>query len=279
MKERATFHLAGELWIVEGLAPGRLGPWARRVSQPTDMADRRVRPAVTVRVTPEDAPASAPEVRRSSDAYHLRAEDFRAQVALDLSKIEVHGEEASLPVAVRAAVRLAGLLRCVRDGRGLALHASGVELGGRAYVFAGPTDAGKTTAAENASSALGANVFADDLVFLRREEGSPEWRASGLPWEAVAGDGRDAGEPVTAAALVRIEPGKAFALDRLAGARAAAAALAAPPEVLGADTGRIVLAAARLADELPVWRAKLPEGPEAVARLLAEIRVDDPHSE
>ncbi len=108
MKERATFLLAGELWIVEGLAPGRLGPWASRDSPSTDMGNGRVRPAVAVRAISEEALVSTPEVRRSSDAYHLRAETFRAEVALDLAKIEVHGDEASLPVAVRAAVRLAG---------------------------------------------------------------------------------------------------------------------------------------------------------------------------
>ena len=63
-----------------------------------------------------------------------------------------------------------------------------------------------------------------------------------------------------------------LAVRRLAGARAAAAVLSAPPEALGVEPGRVVAIAARLADELPVVRAELPPGAEAVARLLDRIR-------
>ena len=276
-RAKAVFRLAGERWLVEGLDARALGAWA----EPARARDLEDAPDVTVHVDHEErdeAPASAVGIVASSGgAYRLSAEDFRAEVAADLAAITVWGDPngdkgdgLSLAASVRAAVRLCALLRCVADARGVALHASGVEWEGRAFVFAGPTDAGKTTAAGAASRELGAGVFADDLVLLRREKDAPVWHASGLPWEAGEQTQRRA-RPVRASALVTIRPGKEFSLARLSGARAAAAGLASPPEVLGVETGRLILTAARLADELPVYRARLPAGDEAVARLLREI--------
>ncbi|MHC4202675.1 MAG: hypothetical protein ACYSU0_22005 [Planctomycetota bacterium] len=268
---KAVFRLAGDRWLVEGLDARALGAWA----EPAGERDLEDVPDVTIRVK-RDAGAVGPGAS-SEGAYRLSAEDFRAEVASDLATITVWGDPErskgqglSLAGSVRASVRLCALLRCVTDARGVALHASGVEWDGRAFIFAGPADAGKTTAAGAASRSLGAGVFADDLVMLRREKDAPVWHASGLPWEAGEKMRRRA-RPVRASALVTIRPGKEFTLAPLSGARAAAAALASPPEVLGVETGRLILAAARLADELPVYRAALPAGDEAVARLLREI--------
>lgn len=266
MSAKAIFQLAGDRWLVEGVSAKALGSWARSVRA----RDLRRPPDVTVHVACENSPIRPPELGASSEgAYRLSAEGFRAEISPDLAEIEVRGERASLAHGVRSVARLAGLLRCVADARGLALHASAVAWGNRALVLAGPTGAGKTTAAGAASRTLGASVFADDLVFLRRDKDSPKWRASGLPWEADE-EARRRPRPIRAAALAAIRPGKAFALTRLKGARAAAAALASPPEALGVETGRLILAAARLADELPAFRAELPAGEEAVKRLLEE---------
>ncbi len=274
-----VFRIAGENWLLEGLDAATLGPWARDARA----RDLGTDPDVRVRARREIGAAREPLVSGSpGEAYRLRAEDFACEVSTGLDHIEVRGEAPALADGVRAAVRLGALLRCLAGG-GLALHASCVVRddrkrdGGRkddggtlAFVLAGPTGAGKTTAAGHAAASAGAKVLADDLVLLRRDRDAPEWRASALPWEADASLS-DEGEPVRAAALVRICPGPEYALARVRGARAAALALACPPESLGVDTGRIVISTARMVDELPVFRAELPAGPEAVARMLDEV--------
>lgn len=258
-------RIAGERWLIEALDAATVGSWAREARARDLGAD----PAVRVRARPESSAARRASVSASpGEAYRLTAEEFTCEVSAGLDHIEVRGQAPALADGVRAGVRLAALLRCISGG-GLALHASCVARGGRAFVLAGPTGAGKTTAARHAAAA-GASVLADDLVLLGRDRDAALWRASGLPWEA-APDLAAGGEPVRAAALVRIVPGPGYALARVRGARAAAMALACPPESLGVETGRIVISAARMVDELAVFRAELPEGPRAVARLLDEV--------
>lgn len=264
-KLRCGFRIAGERWSVEGLGAASLGDWASASrARDTDKA-----PDVRVRARPEKPAARKAAVSGSpGESYRLTAEDFACEVSASLDSIDVRGEAAALADGVRAGGRLGSLLRCLSGG-GLALHASCVALGNgqdaRAFVMAGPSGAGKTTAAGHAAAA-GARIIADDLVMLRRDDGEPKWRASGLPWE-VGGNS----DPVRAAALVRIVPAPEYSLSRVRGARAAALALACPPESLGFETGRIVLSTARMVDELPVFRAALPEGPDTMQRLLGEV--------
>jgi hypothetical protein len=71
--------------------------------------------------------------------------------------------------------------------------------------------------------------------------------------------------------LEHAEPGMPLQYERLTGARAAAAAVALPPEVLGLDANAIVLAAARLAAEAPIFRARFPEGAAAMSELLRAL--------
>jgi len=269
MKLCCAFRIAGERWSVEGLGAASLGPWAR---------DARVRdadktPDVRVHVRPEKSGVRKAAVSGSpGESYRLTAEDFACEVSAKLDSVDIRGEAPALPDGVRAGVRLGALLRCLSGG-GLALHASCVACGdgqdARAFVMAGPSGAGKTTAAGHAAAG-GARVIADDLVMLRRDDGEPRWRASGLPWEAGVSP-VEKGDPVRAAALVRIMPAPEYSLTRVRGARAAALALACPPESLGVETGRIVISTARMVDELPVFRATLPEGPDAIQRLLGEV--------
>ena len=267
---RCEFRIAGERWLVEGLEASSLGEWARGPRARDTEKEFDVR----VRARPDKVGSRKVAVTGSpGGVFRLTAEDFSCEVTSSLDRVEVRGEAPALADGARAGVRLCALLRCLSGG-GLALHASCVAKdegeGARAFVLAGPSGAGKTTAAGHASAA-GARVLADDLVMLRRDRSSAIWRASGLPWEAGAGLAGK-GEPVRATALVRIVPAGEYSLSRVRGARAAALALACPPESLGVETRRIVISTARMVDELPVFRAALPEGPEAVARMLGEAR-------
>lgn len=286
MSERATFRIAGETWLVTGLAPDELGPWAAPAGE--DIA-----PSVIVRAVEgaeHDGPPGADlsPVGRTDEGYILRDEQFTALVAPGLDSAEVRGVREALPAGVRDAVRLGAILRCLKSG-GLALHASGAAWEGRAYVFAGPANSGKTTAARNAAEVLGAEVFADDTVFLCpppvESADRLGWSADGLPWEAGTPEARRKEAPFPLGAVIQLERPEGeggesiervgadvpLQYEQLTGARAAAAAVALPPEVLGLDANAIVLAAARLAAEAPVFRARLPEGAGAVSELLRAL--------
>ena len=65
---------------------------------------------------------------------------------------------------------------------GLMLHASAVELDGKAYLFSGPCGMGKSTHTKLWQQTFGpaAQVFNDDKPALRRLDG--KWYAYGTPW-------------------------------------------------------------------------------------------------
>ena len=65
---------------------------------------------------------------------------------------------------------------------GMMLHASAVEMGGRAYIFSGPCGTGKSTHTRIWQQLFGekAQVFNDDKPALRRIDG--KWYAYGTPW-------------------------------------------------------------------------------------------------
>ena len=68
------------------------------------------------------------------------------------------------------------------DFQGLALHASAVELNGKAYLFSAPSGTGKSTHTRLWQTTFGeqARVFNDDKPVLRRINGI--WYAYGTPW-------------------------------------------------------------------------------------------------
>ena len=65
---------------------------------------------------------------------------------------------------------------------GFYLHASAVEMNGRAYLFSGPSGTGKTTHANLWKQLYGteAQIINDDKPALRRVDG--QWYAYGTPW-------------------------------------------------------------------------------------------------
>ena len=69
-------------------------------------------------------------------------------------------------------------------GRGLTLHACGVDDGGRGLLFGGMSGAGKSTTARLWDGVDGATVLSDDRIVLRRE-GNVTWMY-GTPWHGDA---------------------------------------------------------------------------------------------
>ena len=71
---------------------------------------------------------------------------------------------------------------------GMSLHASAVELDGRAYLFSAPSGTGKSTHTQLWQSVFGekAHIFNDDKPALRNIDGT--WYAYGTPWSGHGGN-------------------------------------------------------------------------------------------
>jgi hypothetical protein len=74
------------------------------------------------------------------------------------------------------------------------LHACGIDDGGRGIVFAGPSDAGKTTLARLWNKVPGVKVLGDETLVLREVGG--EYRVYGTPWPGEAGLADPGGMPL-----------------------------------------------------------------------------------
>jgi hypothetical protein len=98
---------------------------------------------------------------------------------------------------------------------GFLLHASSVVWNGRAYIFCGPSGAGKTTMTRLAPE--GARLLTDEISCVRRVDGV--WTAYGTPF---AGELSTSGEHISApvAALFRLSQGAAHRIDALSGGAA-----------------------------------------------------------
>jgi hypothetical protein len=105
-------------------------------------------------------------------------------------------------------------------GRGLLLHACGLELDGRGYLLAGHSGAGKSTLARLAKGRL--RVLNDDRVILRMADGGP-W-IHGTPWHGDCREVSAAGAPLHG--LWVIEHGAEHRASPMAAGRAALELLA-----------------------------------------------------
>ncbi len=172
----------------------------------------------------------------------------------------------------------------------LALHAAAVEAEGRAIVFCGPSQRGKSTLARTLGDA-GCGLLAEDglVVELGREEPVAHPGARGVRVRGRDGDGRrridlvaDPGPgepracPVDAVVLLG-ERGAEFMLEPLAPARALA--LLTPNLIHGGGRSSIATAFQRLAKllgEVPAFNASLPDDldalPASAERLLDATR-------
>jgi hypothetical protein len=79
-------------------------------------------------------------------------------------------------------------------GLGVMLHACGVVLDGKGYVFAGPSDAGKTTLSRLWGESSEVTILGDECLILRRHQG--QFWVYGTPWVGEAGLYSPRGVPV-----------------------------------------------------------------------------------
>jgi hypothetical protein len=155
----------------------------------------------------------APEQREPSWSLHRQADGrwaivvnvdsasaFRQRVALlepDLSYgdlILYPKEFPSLTFPLLAPLDRVLVLTLLTRLRGIMLHACGIDDAGQGIVFAGPSDAGKTTLAHLWNQVPGVRVLGDEAVVLREVGG--EYRVYGTPWPGEAGLADPGGVPL-----------------------------------------------------------------------------------
>ena len=153
---------------------------------------------------------------------------------------------------------------------GLMLHASAVELDGKAYLFSGPSGMGKSTHTRLWQELFGekARVFNDDKPALRYVDGI--WYAYGTPW--CGKDGINVNMKVPIAGICFLKRGEKNEIRRLSKIEAAAAIFTqttsrfAKPESLDVLLGIMD----RVIDSVPIYELKCTPEPEA-ARLSYEV--------
>ena len=134
---------------------------------------------------------------------------------------------------------------------GFQLHASAVELEGRAWLFSGPPGIGKSTMARRWERLFGATPLNDDKPALRRLDGT--WTAFGTPWSGKDGLSRPAGAPL--GALVFLRRGEDDQMKPLNPAGALPLLLSQTVRTLGREyMDKLLALADRLLGEIPVWQ-------------------------
>ena len=141
------------------------------------------------------------EVSAEHGQWHLRRGDFQAEWNPDTR----HGSirQTLSPYAADCVLRIVHTLLLSRE-QGFLLHASSAVRGGRAFLFTGPSGAGKTTIVRHAPGDV--TVLTDEISYVRRQ--GDGYVAFGTPF---AGEWADVGEPVSApiAAIFRLARGSA----------------------------------------------------------------------
>lgn len=185
----------------------------------------------------------------------------------------IYVERARAPFFMAYPVEQLLFLGALAGRTALVVHAAGIVRGGRAWLFAGPHGAGKSTIARLLAPERGTALLSDDRVVVRRVRG--RWRAFGTPWSGtVRRATTPAGAPLAGVFLIR--HGEESRPEPLAPAPAAARLV---PRCLHPYWDRLALEAMlagceSLATEVPCF--DLPFVPEAAAlsRVLATVGPD-----
>jgi hypothetical protein len=165
--------------------------------------------AVDVLSSPPHADAEL-SVEMSGHRWRMRRGDFDAEWDAGTGRGTIR--QTSNPYSTDSVLRIVHSALLGAD-RGFLLHASSVVCGGRAYVFTGPSGAGKTTIASLAPG--GSSLLTDEISCIR--ETPAGWMAYGTPF---AGELGTSGARVKAplAAIYRLHHGEAHRIGELKGA-------------------------------------------------------------
>jgi hypothetical protein len=155
------------------------------------------------------------QVRLQGDQWLLQRGDFRAR--WDSRASRGHIRQSRNPYAIDSVLRIVHTLILAKQG-GFLVHAASAIRGGRAFLFAGVSGAGKTTISRLAPS--DATLLTDEISYVRRER--DEYLACGTPFAGeLARVGENLSAPLHALFLLekglenRIEPVAATEAIRL----------------------------------------------------------------
>jgi len=142
---------------------------------------------------------------------------------------------------------------------GFLLHASGVVVGGRAYLFFGPSGSGKTTITRLSEGSL---VLNDDCILLMRTSGP--FRASGVPFKGAEDAGAQNSGSFPIAGLFRLVKAPTPSCERLPPARAASELLSSIPFVTDRKEGfdRVFNAVEEVLRSAPVYSLRFRLSPD-----------------
>jgi hypothetical protein len=135
-------------------------------------------------------------VRLKDGEWLLQRGDFRAQWNAKAGRGYIR--QSSNPYAIDSVLRIVHTLILARQG-GFLVHAASAIRGGRAFLFAGVSGAGKTTISRLAPS--DATLLTDEISYLRRE--GNQYRACGTPFAGeLARVGENQSAPLSALFLL-----------------------------------------------------------------------------
>ena len=152
------------------------------------------------------------QVRLQGDQWLLQRGDFRAR--WDSRAGRGHIRQSRNPYAIDSVLRIVHTLILAKQG-GFLVHAASAIRGGRAFLFAGVSGAGKTTISRLAPS--DATLLTDEISYVRREGNA--YHACGTPF---AGELARVGENLSAPmhALFLLEQGPENRIEPVAASEA-----------------------------------------------------------
>ena len=155
------------------------------------------------------APVADLDVQPAGESWRIARADFMAD--WHPGTRTAHVRQSLNPFSTDSVTRIVCSF-LLSDAPGFLLHASSLVWNDRAYVFCGPSGAGKTTMTRLAPP--GARLLTDEISCVRKVDGV--WTAYGTPF---AGELSTSGEHISApiAALFRLSHGDDHRIDALPG--------------------------------------------------------------
>jgi hypothetical protein len=236
----ATIGLAGRTYRVRGLAAGQLARIRERFGTRVADADDSTRTGVPISVfrapaeefLHERPPLWEVTFDRDPQPHAVRIAGLRFAGRLDwrpsltAALWTCVGDDPELPMVFENFFRLVAAYDLAAHG-GALVHSAAVAVGDGAFVFFGPSGAGKTTLSERAQQA-GLRVLSDDLnALVVGTDGVA--RVEKVPFAGTLGGGPEVVQPLPLLGLCRLRQRPAVSAIALSPATALAGLFAAAP--------------------------------------------------